>query len=135
MTVIPEQVSTLWFAVFSALFILKHYFGDFILQTHWMVVRKEADTNWFAPLLAHAGVHGALTGLICLIFAPAYVWFGAVDCIVHAAIDRVKCNTGRRIGARPDQSAFWWLFGADQTLHHFTHLVFVVLLAAKVGAS
>ena len=34
----------------------------------------------------------------------------------------------------PRQTAFWWLFGLDQTLHHLTHIGLAILLAAGSAA-
>ncbi|MCF3640609.1 DUF3307 domain-containing protein [Rhizobium sp. TRM95111] len=119
----------LWFAVVTAVFLLKHLLADFLLQTQWMAVGKDAERQWLPPLLAHVGIHAALTGLIALAVAPQALWLAAVDFVVHAAIDRSKSVTGRRLALAPKNPAFWWLLGLDQSLHHLTHLAFVLVLA------
>jgi hypothetical protein len=114
------------------LFGLKHLLADFILQTPWMVRGKGAAAGWMAPLLAHAGVHGALTTAIALVVVPGWWWLGLVDLLVHATLDRLKAAP--RCGGRwcADQRAFWWAFGIDQEAHALTHLAFVAVLASSL---
>jgi hypothetical protein len=118
-----------WFVFLSALFILKHFVADFLLQTGWMAFGKERDKQWTAPLAVHAGIHGVATLLICLAIAPQLAWLGAVDFAVHSIFDRVKALVTRAAGATPEQTTFWWFLGFDQTLHHLTDLAFVFVLA------
>jgi hypothetical protein len=70
--------------------------------------------------------------LIAAWFAPDLFWLGAVDFVIHCAIDRAKAEVVRRSGATPVKASFWWLLGLDQTLHHLTHFGFILVLA---GAS
>jgi len=79
-------------------------------------------------LAVHTGVHSAMTAALLLLFAPALAWLGLADALVHGTIDRLTSLAGRRL--TPRQNSFWWLFGADQALHHLTHLGLAVLLAA-----
>ena len=129
---LSAQVSVGWLAGISVLFIVKHLLADFLLQTRSMAVGKDAPAGWFRPLATHAAVHAALTAAICLLLSPALVWLAAVDFLVHAAIDRAKALIGQRWRLTPGKSAFWWLLGIDQTLHHLTHLAFVVVIAASL---
>ena len=131
---LTAQVSIAWFAGISALFVVKHLAADFLLQTQWMVAGKDAPAGWFRPLLAHAAIHAALTAAICLLVLPALVWLALVDFVVHGAIDRAKAVISRRGHLRPTRSAYWWLFGLDQTLHHLTHLAFVIAMAAAAAS-
>lgn len=125
-----QQTSALWWFVFlSALFVLKHYVADFLLQTGWMALGKERDKQWMLPLAVHAGIHGAATLLICLAIAPALAWLGAVDFVVHSVVDRGKALATRASGATPERATYWWLLGFDQTIHHLTDLGFVFALA------
>jgi hypothetical protein len=131
---IPQQISTEWFVAASVLFLAKHFLADFLFQTDWMAAGKDRQTGWLVPLSAHAGVHGVMTAAIFLAVEPSLAWLGIVDCLVHAVVDRLKSLTNRRAVVTPQNTAFWWLFGADQTLHHLTHLGFVVVLAAAGSA-
>lgn len=133
MNVLAEQVPIAWFAGILLLFLVKHLAADFLLQTRWMVAGKDAPAGWFRPLLAHAAIHAALTAAICFLVLPALTWLALIDLVVHGAIDRAKAVIGRRRRLTSSHSAYWWLFGADQTLHHLTHLAFVVAMAAAAG--
>ena len=130
MTVPDLLPAGLLIALFLA-FLAKHFVADFLLQTHWMPIGKEGRDHWIAPLAVHAGIHGLLTGLIAAWFAPHYLWLGAVDFVIHFAIDRGKAQMVRRIGATPATATFWWLLGLDQTLHHLTHFGFILVLAGS----
>ena len=127
---IPDQISTTWFAAVSVAFLAKHFLADFLLQTDWMAAGKDRPKGWLVPLAAHAGVHGAFTAAFFLAVAPSLAWLGLVDMMVHGGIDRLKSISTRRSALTPRQTAFWWLFGLDQTLHHLTHIGLTIALAA-----
>lgn len=132
---IPDQISTLWIAAALAAFLVKHYLADFLLQTDWMAAGKERPNGWLAPLAAHAGVHGAMTALLFLMVSPPLAWLGIADALIHGVIDRLKSLAARRLQVTPRQAGFWWLFGADQSLHHLTHIGLAILLAAAGSAA
>ncbi len=90
---------------------------------------KERPQGWFAPLTAHVAVHTAATAVIFATLAPAYLWLAGVDFIVHFSVDRAKGLLNQFFGVDPTKAGFWWLLGADQTLHHLTHLGFALLIA------
>lgn len=123
-------MSIAWFAALYAAFALKQFLADFVLQSNWMAVGKEHARGWAVPLAAHAGCHAVLTLLLALVIFPAFWWFGPVDFLVHGGIDRAKAWASRRLDLKPDETGWWWLFGADQMLHHLTHLAFIVLIVA-----
>ena len=129
MTDLPNVVSTPWILIAVAVFQVKHLLADFILQTTWMAHGKEKATGWVAPLTVHAGVHGVSAAIIFYVLAPGFIWLGLVDFVVHFAIDRGKANLTRMCDADSTQSAFWWLIGLDQALHHLTHLGFALVIA------
>ena len=132
---IPHQISTAWIAAASVAFLVKHFLADFLLQTDWMAAGKDRPHGWLWPLAAHAGVHGAMTAALFLAVAPTLAWLGLADMVVHGIIDRLKSISTRRSALTPRQTAFWWLFGLDQTLHHLTHIGLAVLLAAAGSAA
>lgn len=132
---IPEQISTAWIAAASVAFLIKHFLADFLLQTDWMAAGKDRPKGWLLPLAAHAGVHGAMTAALFLAVAPPLAWLGLADMLIHGAIDRLKSLSTRRKALTPRQTAFWWLFGLDQTLHHLTHIGLAILLAAAGSAA
>lgn len=127
---IPEQISTAWIAAASVAFLIKHFLADFLLQTDWMAAGKDRPKGWLLPLAAHAGVHGAMTAALFLAVVPSLAWLGLADMLVHGAIDRLKSISTRRKALTPRQTAFWWLFGLDQSLHHLTHIGLAIVLAA-----
>jgi hypothetical protein len=127
---IPEQISTAWIAAASVAFLIKHFLADFLLQTDWMAAGKDRPKGWLLPLAAHAGVHGAMTAALFLAVAPPLAWLGLADMLIHGAIDRLKSISTRRKALTPRQTAFWWLFGLDQSLHHLTHIGLAIVLAA-----
>jgi len=131
---IPDQISTVWIAAAMAAFVLKHLLADFLFQTGWMATRKERLHGWFLPLALHAGLHGAITALLFLAVAPSLAWLGLVDTLVHGIIDRTKSHITRRSNLTPQKTGFWWLLGADQTLHHLTHIGLAIVLAAAGSA-
>jgi hypothetical protein len=131
LTGLPNCLFTPWIISAVVIFQFKHLLADFILQTPWMAQGKEKPQGWLAPLTAHAGVHGVLTGAILGITAPGYAVLGIVDFAVHFSIDRAKGLLSREFDADTTNTSFWWLIGIDQTLHHLTHLVFAVLIAVE----
>nr|WP_314088532.1 DUF3307 domain-containing protein [uncultured Shinella sp.] len=132
---IPEQISTVWIAAASVAFLIKHFLADFLLQTDWMAVGKDRPKGWLLPLAAHAGVHGAMTAALFLVVAPPLAWLGLADMLIHGVIDRLKSISTRRSALTPRQTAFWWLFGLDQSLHHLTHIGLAIVLAAAGAAA
>ena len=130
MSFLPAQLSSAWVLWAAVLFLLKHYIADFLLQTDWIARGKESETGWFWPLTAHAGIHGLFTAAIFAYAAPGLAWLGLVDFAVHFAIDKAKSEIGRPFHLDPSGGGFWWLLGLDQTLHHATHLLFVLVIAA-----
>ena len=130
MTFIPQQVAGPTLILILFLFLLKHFVADFVLQPGWMAKGKAAVRGWRIPLSLHAAIHGLLTYILILSLAPSHWWLAFADFLVHFAIDRVKALASLRWNATPQQSVYWWLFGADQMLHQLTHLVFALILAS-----
>ena len=116
------RVAALATAGLAAVFALKHYLADFILQTNWMARGKERSGGWTRPLAAHVAVHAALTLPICLVAEPRLWWLALVDLLVHFATDRGKTLLSHWGGWKPDQVQFWWLLGLDQLIHQITNI-------------
>ncbi|MDX3974209.1 DUF3307 domain-containing protein [Shinella sp.] len=131
---IPDQISTAWIAAASVAFLVKHFLADFVFQTSRMVAGKDRPVGWFRSLAIHAGIHGAITAVLFLVVSPPLAWLGLADALVHGTIDRLKSIATRRQKLTPGQTTFWWFFGADQTLHHLTHVLLAILLAAAGSA-
>jgi len=127
---LPAQLSTYWVIVAFSAFLAKQFAADFLLQTSWMAHGKERASGWAAPLFSHTAVHAVATGAIFAAFAPALAWLAGVDFVVHSLIDRGKGMVVRKFELTHAKTLYWWLLGADQTLHHATHLAFAIALAA-----
>jgi hypothetical protein len=118
-----SELTAIWtMALLAAVFSLKHFFADFVLQTRWIALGKDRCVDWLAPLAAHVAIHAGLTLVIALIVAPRLWWLALIDLTVHFAIDRGKSVAGRLGGCSPEEARYWWLFGFDQLLHQFTNL-------------
>ena len=130
MLALPALLSTRWLMIGLFVFLTKQFMADFLLQNQWMAFGKERAEGWIAPLLTHASIHAASTAVIFALLAPSLVWLAVLDFFVHLSIDRAKGVIGRRFGLTYKSTYFWWVLGFDQFLHHATHAVFVVMLAA-----
>ncbi len=93
--------------ILLAIFQLKHFLADYLLQTSYMLGKFKA-TGWAAPLSAHAGVHAGATAIITGVFlaltgvaAPlsalsigAAFMLAGFDFAVHFTMDRIKAAPG-----------------------------------------
>lgn len=113
----------------------KQVICDFFLQTSWMANVKGNPFNMGGAkaLGAHAGIHGAFTFLLMLLFAPKLWWIGAVDFLVHAFIDKVKGMITNKFGWTYKDFEYWWAFGVDQEAHNITHFVYIVAIVWAQG--
>jgi hypothetical protein len=104
-----------------ALFGVKHFICDFLLQFPYMI--REKGTYGAEGGLHHAGLHAAFTLLICVFFAQNghdAVTVAAIDGLVHYHIDWVKQRLNRGLTAA--DRMFWVWLGADQGLHYLTYV-------------
>ena len=129
-----ETVSAFGILILVLLLQLKHSVCDGPLQTPRMVVEK--GTYGKAGGLAHAGLHGAGSILVFVLFGLP-VWLAlalaCADFVIHYHIDFLKENLVRRKGWTTRHNYFWWTLAADQTLHHMTYIAMaaVVVLHAS----
>lgn len=111
-------------------FQVKHFFGDYLLQTTWMVNGKSrAGPEFVFPLSVHVLVHAALTLAIVMVINPSLWYLSVFDFAVHFTMDRIKA--GPRFLGRyndPNKSSFWIPFGIDQMVHHLTHYIIILIL-------
>lgn len=143
----PLQILFILLVVFQ----LKHFLADFPLQGTFMLGKFKPGWDFFWPLMAHVGVHGAMTLTICLWLNPAVWWLALVDMTVHFIMDRIKAgpkylgrfksltavefkraydamqNAEGELAIKSAKSKllgnvlFWWSLGLDQMVHHITH--------------
>lgn len=115
----------------TALFVIKHFICDYVLQSESMVQEK----GQYGSLggLSHALTHFLGTFIvlsIAFVFDSDYVdtalKLSLLDGVVHYHIDWVKQKLSSRYTVQ-DQG-FWILLGADQMLHYLTYLFIIGLL-------
>lgn len=108
--------------VLLALFGIKHFICDFLLQLGYMVGEK--GTYGARGGIHHAGIHGTFTFLILFPF----IGFAALlpmifDTLVHYHVDWAKQNLSK--GLTTTDRKFWLWFGLDQTLHYLTYIAII----------
>lgn len=74
------------------LYQFKHFLADYPLQGKYMLGKFKPGWDFLGPLLAHVGVHGAMTLVICLCLKPYLWWLALVDMAIHFAMDRIKAS-------------------------------------------
>jgi len=104
-----------------ALFGIKHFICDFVLQFNYML-REKGIYGAFGGL-HHAMMHGACTFAILSWFFPFALWAGFLDFIAHYHIDWAKQQLNKGLG--PADRMFWVWFGADQTAHYLTYIAII----------
>ena len=117
-----------------ALLLVKHFVGDFVLQTKWQVHQKGI---YGAPGgLVHSGIHvaGTLVALIALmtpvsLIVPVLI----AEFVIHYHIDWGKERIVRRFGWR-EGARFWNAMGFDQLLHGLTYLAIVIYVIGRVAS-
>ena len=110
----------------------KHLVGDFVLQSHHMVMGK-GQQGWafVGPLAFHCLVHVALSAtIIFFFFGLKFLWFLPVEFAVHFVIDRLKSGPkyGGQFSMTEKPKTFWTLFGTDQLLHQLTYILFIFFI-------
>jgi hypothetical protein len=114
-----------------ALFGVKHFVCDFLLQYPHMLAQK--GTYGARGGLEHALVHALGTFVVLVIVLPwgpfahfAAVVLGLFDGIVHYHIDWLKQQLNR--GLTTADRMFWVWFGADQGLHYLTYIAIIGII-------
>ena len=111
-----------------ALFGIKHFICDFILQFPYML--QEKGTYGAVGGIHHAAFHGVFTFWILFFLAPQIaIWAAFLDFLAHYHIDWVKQRLSK--GLTPTDRSFWIWFGLDQTLHYLTY---IAVIGWAVGA-
>lgn len=106
---------------------VKHFLGDFVLQTGNQARNK--GTYGHPAGLTHAATHASLTVPCMLIFgiAPLYIALAAaVELALHYHQDWLKERVTARF--RGSTKVYWAIFGGDQLLHQLFYVALVVIL-------
>jgi len=107
--------------ILLALFGIKHFLADFLMQYEYML--KEKGIYGAVGGVHHAMLHGAFTFLILIFFvtnADLALGLAALDFFIHYHIDFVKQQWNR--GLTTADRNYWLLLGADQCLHYLTYI-------------
>jgi hypothetical protein len=104
-----------------ALFGIKHFLADFLMQYEYML--KEKGIYGATGGVHHALLHAVFTFLILVFFCSngnEIIALAAVDFFIHYHVDFVKQQWNR--GLTTADRNFWLLLGADQALHYLTYI-------------
>lgn len=104
-----------------ALFGIKHFLADFLMQYDYML--KEKGIYGATGGVHHALLHASFTFLILVFFcntADEIIALSAVDFFIHYHVDFIKQQLNK--GYTTADRKFWLLLGADQALHYLTYI-------------
>ena len=114
-----------------ALFGVKHFICDFLLQYPYMLAQK--GSYGAIGGIAHAITHAVGTLIVLVLVLPwglsahiAALILSIFDGVAHYHIDWAKqqLNKGLTVADR----MFWVWFGADQGLHYLTYIAIIGIL-------
>jgi hypothetical protein len=110
-----------------ALFGIKHFVCDFLLQFPYMLGQK--GIYGAQGGIDHAAIHGGFTFIILAPFIGLIaVMLAIFDFVVHYHVDWVKQQLNN--GLTPADRKFWIWFGLDQTLHYLTYIAIIGWIVA-----
>src|SRR5271170_2492719 len=125
-TPIRRSAAMTLFLTATFIFLIKHFFADFVLQPYRMVSRKG---DYLHPAgLAHAGIHavGSIPALLTITNAPELIAaLISGEFIIHYHTDWFKAQLDRRLKLDNTSTLHWAIFGADQLIHNTTYLAMI----------
>ena len=104
-----------------ALFGIKHFVADFLMQYSYMI--RDKGIYGAEGGVHHALVHASFTCLILAFFcsdANTIIALSFADFVLHYHIDYFKQKLNK--GLTPADRQFWIWLGADQALHYLTYV-------------
>jgi len=110
-----------------------HWAADFThLSTDWMLNAKRHGKPLY-PIFIHALVH-AILFFIVVFFAYDFdkaILAGAFQLVTHFLIDLIKGKLNFYFKRLEDSTNkfHWWVFGADQFMHHLIIVITVYLIS------
>jgi len=114
-----------------ALFEVKHFLCDFVLQTAYLY-RNKGIYGHRAGFI-HAGLHalGSVPAILLLSRDTSLIAvILAVEFLIHYHVDWLKLHIDKRFRLGINHSLYWAIFGADQLLHQLTYLGILAFLVA-----
>jgi len=107
--------------ILLALFGIKHFIADFLMQYDYML--RDKGIYGATGGIHHAATHASWTFLILIPFvtnADQLLILPLFDFIAHYRIDWAKQQLNRGLTAADRK--FWIWLGADQALHYLTYV-------------
>ena len=107
--------------ILLALFGIKHFVADFLMQFSYMI--REKGIYGATGGVHHALVHASFTFLILVFFcssADEIIALSFADFVLHYHIDYFKQHLNK--GLTPADRKFWIWLGLDQALHYLTYV-------------
>lgn len=110
-----------------------HWAADFThLSTDWMLNAKRYGKPLY-PIFVHALVHAILffTTVWALYDLDKAIFAGGFQLITHFMIDLIKGRLSfwfRRL-EDPSNKYHWWVFGADQFMHHLVIILTIYFIS------
>lgn len=91
---------------------IKHFLADYPLQGEFMLGKFKPDWSFVKPLLAHVGVHAAMTFVIAAFLVPLHIalLLGMVDATIHFVMDRLKAGPKYLGRFKPLTGEQWMLY-------------------------
>lgn len=109
------------FVVVLVYLMCTHFWGDFVMQTHWMATNKSKSIK---ALSAHVGVYTgfiavfalsvALGGYMTILGAGAFI---AINSVLHFMTDFCTSRITSRYWSQGKLHEFFVVVGLDQLLH------------------
>ena len=109
--------------------VIKHTMADYFFQYGWMI--KDKAIYGAKGGVAHASLHGVLTGLVLVMFdVPLFfsIVLGTLDAVIHYHIDYIKSNVWKDKGYTSQDQMFWVTHGLDQLAHFLTYVGIILCL-------
>jgi hypothetical protein len=107
--------------ILLALFGIKHFIADFLMQYPYML--QEKGIYGATGGVHHALIHASFTSLILVFFcfdANTIIALSFADFVLHYHIDYFKQYLNK--GLTPADRKFWVWLGLDQALHYLTYV-------------
>ena len=113
--------------ILLALFGIKHFIADFLLQFPYMLEQK--GTYGAEGGIHHAGMRALFTFIVLVIGCDPIIALelAMADGVVHYHIDWAKQQLNK--GMSTADRMFWVWMGADQGLHYLTYIGIIYAVA------
>ena len=112
--------------ILLALFGVKHFIADFLMQYDYML--REKGIYGATGGVHHAIVHASWTFLILVFFcdnANTIIALSFADFVLHYHIDYFKQKLNKGLTSADRQFGVW--LGLDQALHYLTYIAIIAL--------